>query len=49
MAAGTSEKEDYVIHMGQDLPSGVAYDSQHDFNPFFATLAVPGAGVRSSE
>lgn len=35
--------------MSQDLPSGVAYDSWHDFNPFFATLALPRTGVRSSE
>lgn len=30
-------------------PSGVAYDRQHELNPFSATLALPGADVRSSE
>lgn len=38
-------QEDYVRCMDHDLLSGVAYDSQNEFNP----LALPGAGVRSSE
>lgn len=39
----------WVPDMSEDLPSGVAYDSWHEFNLLLATFALCGASVRSSE